>query len=80
MPGFRIVNARSCAPKDFCLIKPAYAWILLSELRQANRDGDREAFAVGFAGFSLDALGQAAIALGAAVIAELAQGVLEVDL
>jgi hypothetical protein len=73
MPGFRIVNARSCAPKDFGLIKPAHAWILLSELRQAHHEGDREAFVVGFVGFSLEALGQAAIALGAAVIAEIAQ-------
>ena len=53
--------------------------ILLSELRQAHREGDREAFVVGFAGFSPEALGQGAIALGAAVTAEVTQGVLGVD-
>lgn len=48
---------------------------LLSETRQVHSKGDREAFVIGFAGFSLTDVEQAADVLGRAVVDHLAKGV-----
>ena len=49
--------------------------VLLSEMRQVQGQGDREAFVVGFAGFSLEEIEKGANALGRAVVDQLSQGV-----
>ena len=50
--------------------------ILLSELRQVQSTSDREAFVVGFAGFSQDEVEQGAIALGRAAFEHLSHGLI----
>lgn len=49
--------------------------VLLSETRQTHREGDREAFVIGFAGFSLKDVEQAAAVLGMAVVDHLSPGI-----
>ena len=49
------------------------ALVLLSETRQVQRPDDREAFVVGFAGFSLKDVEQSAHILGTAVVDHLSQ-------
>ncbi|MDR3368238.1 PLP-dependent aminotransferase family protein [Rhodoferax sp.] len=51
------------------------ALVLLSEMRQVLSKGDREAFVVGFAGFSLKDVEQAADILGMAVVDHLSQSI-----
>lgn len=51
------------------------ALVLLSETRQVHSTGDREAFLVGFAGFSLKDVEQAAGILGMAVVDHVSQSV-----
>lgn len=52
------------------------ALVLLSETRQVHGDGDREAFVIGFAGFSLKEIEQSAGVLGSVVCDHLVHGVL----
>lgn len=62
------VARRICAASGLALV-------LLSELRQVHGKGDREAFVVGFAGFSLKDVEQGATTLGRAVFDQLSQSV-----
>lgn len=68
-PGVSADVARSIrATADLSLV-------LLSEMRQVQGQGDREAFVVGFAGFSLKEVEKGANALGRAVVDQLSRGV-----